>query len=287
MSKLYAALWLALLAPDAAYREGIERWRRDVEQSLKADDGWLTVAGLFWLKEGVNRIGAGAGNPIELPAGSAPARVGSIRFHSGKAELQLDPGVNALLNGKPVRSAVLRSDSPGPPDTLTIGDVSLYVIERGGRFGVRLKDKNSRFRKNFTGRTWFPVKEEYRIKARFEPYRPAKQITVPNVLGQTEKMDCPGRAVFRWQGQEVSLEPVTAGKQLWFIFKDRTSGKETYPAGRFLYAPAAVDDKIELDFNRAYNPPCAFTPYATCPLPPRQNWLPVRIEAGELTYHAE
>lgn len=287
MIRQFAAMVMLLSAGDAAYRAEIERWRQEAERSLKADDGWLTVAGLFWLKEGVNRIGSGGGNEIELPAGSAPARAGAIRFHAGMAELQIERGVPAALNGKPVVSAVMRPDSAGQPDILTLGDLSFFIIQRGDRFGVRLKDKNSRFRRNFTGRKWFPVKEEYRVTARFEPHAQPRQIAIPNVLGQSETMASPGRVVFRWKGQEVSLEPVSSGERLWFIFRDRTSGKETYPAGRFLYSGAPRDGKVELDFNQAYNPPCAFTPYATCPLPPRQNWLPVRIEAGELTYHTE
>lgn len=287
MISRFAAALMLLAAGDAAYRAEIERWREQAERSLRADDGWLTVAGLFWLKEGDNRLGSGKGNEIELPAGSAPARAGVIRFQSGKAELQIAPGVRAALNGKPVVSAVMRPDSDGKPDVLTLGDLSLFVIQRGDRFGIRLKDKNSRFRRNFTGRKWFPVKEDYRVTARFEPHARPRQISIPNVLGQIEKMASPGRVVFRWKGQEVSLEPVASGERLWFIFRDRTSGKETYPAGRFLYSEAPRDGKVVLDFNQAYNPPCAFTPYATCPLPPRQNWLPVRIEAGELTYHAE
>jgi len=252
---------------DAAYRAEIERWRLKVEQSLKTDDGWLTVAGLFWLKEGKNRI--------DLPEGSGPAPV--FEFHGGKTTVRM-PGSAARE---------LKPDSSGKPGIVTIGSVSMFVIKRGNRYGIRLKDRNSRFRKNFTGCKWFPIRESYRIEARFVPYAPPKMLTIPNVLGQKEQMPSPGRVVFTWQGQEVSLEPVAAGQELWFIFKDQTSGKQTYPAGRFLYAGAPAGGKVTIDFNKAVNPPCAFTPYATCPLPPRQNWLPVRIEAGEMTYHAE
>lgn len=265
-------LWFAAasaLAADANYRAGIEQWRRSAEQSLRAPDGWLSVAGLYWLKEGENRV--------ELPEGASGVKEIIFRFHDGRT--------TALVPGQPPRE--LKPDTSGKPDTLTLGSVSMFVIRRGDRFGIRLKDTNSRFRKNFTGRKWYPVKEEYRIQASFEPYQPPKMIWIPNVLGQKEQMPSPGRVVFTWKGQQASLEPVSSGKQLWFIFKDRTSGKETYPGGRFLYAPLPEGGRVILDFNRAENPPCAFTPYATCPLPPRQNWLGVRIEAGELTHHAE
>jgi uncharacterized protein (DUF1684 family) len=260
---------LPLRAADATYRAEIERWRAGVERSLKADDGWLTVAGLFWLKEGENRI--------DLPESSGPAQSIVFEFHGGKTTARMAGGA----------AKEMKPDTSGKPDIVVIGGVSLFVIQRGDRYGVRLRDKNSRFRKDFTGCKWFPVREGARVEARFVPYTPPKMVTIPNVLGQKEQMPSPGRVVFTWQGQEVSLEPVSEGRQLWFIFKDRTSGKETYPAGRFLYAPAPVGGKVVIDFNRATNPPCAFTPYATCPLPPRQNWLPVRIDAGEMTYHAE
>jgi len=260
-------LTAAVFGADADYRAEIERWRAGVERSLKTDDGWLTVAGLFWLKEGENRI--------DLPEGSGPAPV--FEFHGGKTTVR--------LAGQAARD--LKPDTSGKPDIVAIGSVSMFVIKRGDRYGVRLKDRNSRFRQNFAGCKWFPVRESAKVEARLIPYSPPKMITIPNVLGQKEQMPSPGRVVFTWQGQEVGLEPVWSGRQLWFIFKDRTSGKETYPAGRFLYAGAPVDGKVTIDFNKAVNPPCAFTPYATCPLPPRQNWLPVRIDAGELTYHAE
>jgi len=163
----------------------------------------------------------------------------------------------------------------------------MFVIKRGDRYAVRLRDKNSRLRREFTRRTWFPVDEKLRVIAQWIPYDPPKQMPGPNILGETEQEPCPGVAVFRLSGAEYRLEPVLEDGRLFFIFKDRTAGKQTYPAGRFLYADARPDGTVVLDFNRAYNPPCAFTPYATCPLPPRHNQLPVSIEAGELTYHHE
>jgi uncharacterized protein (DUF1684 family) len=158
------------------------------------------------------------------------------------------------------------------------------VIERGNRYGIRLKDKNSELRKAFTGLKYFPPLEEYRVKARFVPYDPPKMIPVPNILGQVDEEPSPGYVVFMLNGRECRLDPVTEGDSLFFIFKDLTSGKETYPPGRFLNTEMPQNGEVVLDFNQAYNPPCAFTPYATCPLPPEQNKLPIAIEAGELRY---
>ena len=166
---------------------------------------------------------------------------------------------------------------------LELGRLSLHVIERGGRLGIRLKDRESPLRKAFTGLSWFPIDERYRVVARFVPYDPPKALKVPNVLGNVTPMPSPGRAEFTIDGKAVQLDGVLEepdATELFFIFRDQTSGHETYGAGRFLYADLPKDGKLVLDFNKAYNPPCAFTPYATCPLPPPQNRLPVRIEAG-------
>jgi uncharacterized protein (DUF1684 family) len=160
----------------------------------------------------------------------------------------------------------------------------MYVIERGGRFALRVKDPESARRRSFRGLDWFPVRESYRVTARFVPYEPPKAIPIANVLGTVEPMPSPGYVVFSLNGREFHLDPVLedpAAKELFFIFRDETAGKQTYPAGRFLYADLPKDGRVVLDFNKAYSPPCAFTSFATCPLPPRQNRLDVRIEAGE------
>jgi uncharacterized protein (DUF1684 family) len=189
------------------------------------------------------------------------------------------------VNGKPATTAFLRCDTdPGGPDSLTAGGLTMFVIHRGQRYAVRLKDKNSEFRQAFTGLHWFPVREDYRIVARFVPYDAPHKIAIPNILGETEEEPSPGYAVFTLHGHSYRLDPVLEDDQLFFIFRDQTSGKETYGSGRFLYATMPKEGKVVLDFNKAYNPPCAFTPFATCPLPPKENRLAVRIEAGELNY---
>ena len=286
-SKLLAAVLALAMMPagDANYRAQMEKWRQQREENLKAENGWLTVAGLFWLKEGESTVGTGRTNAFVLPPGSAPESVGKFEFHAGITVFAATPGVEATVNGKPViTTATLASDSTGSPDVLRIRNLSMFVIQRGNRFGIRLKDKDSEARRMFTGTRWFPVAEEYRLTAKYTPYSPPKKIDVPNILGDVEQEDCPGYVEFTLKGRRYRLDPVNEGDGLFFIFKDLTSGKETYGSGRFLSTDLPQHGEVVLDFNQAVNPPCAFTPYATCPLPPAQNRLTTRIEAGELRY---
>jgi uncharacterized protein (DUF1684 family) len=284
---LALALTVPAAAADDAYRAAVLKWREQREARLKADDGWLTVAGLFWLHEGENTMGSEPGSAILLPAGASPARAGTIELASRQVTLRLAPGLSGRVGTGPVTGpVVLRPDSAGRPDVLELGRLSLFVIERGGRLAVRLRDRESAARRGFTGLDWYDVSEAYRVSARYVTYPKPKPVTVPNVLGRMETMPSPGYAEFVMQKQTVRLDGVLeepGAKELFFIFSDATSGKETYPSGRFLYAEP-TGDSVTLDFNKAYNPPCAFTPFATCPLPPKQNVLPVRIEAGEKTY---
>jgi len=273
---------------DEGYRARVRAWREDRETRLKADGGWLTLAGLSWLKEGRNGFGSDPAGDIVLPEGSAPPKAGVFELKDGQVTVALQPGASGRIVGKPVTGpATLRPDTAGSPDVLEMGALSLTVIERGGRLGIRVKDKNSPARKQFAGLKWFEVDEDYRVEARWVSHPQPKPVKVPNVLGQTESMPSPGYAEFTLGGTPVRLDGVLEdprSEQLFFILRDRTSGKETYGAGRFLYADLPKAGKVVLDFNKAYNPPCAFTPYATCPLPPPQNWMPVRVEAGELNY---
>ena len=281
---LSLAIWLtAAESGDRAYREEMQKWRDGYTASLKAENGWVALAGLFWLKEGANQVGAAPGNSIMLPPGSAPESAGSFVFHQGSTQLLVNSGAPVLLNGKPVPSpATLKPDSSGETDRITLGRLSMIVIQRGARYGVRLWDSQSPARLNFGGTRWFPVRESYRVTAQFTSYPQPKMIPILNILGDTEPTPSPGFATFELGGKQCRLEPVLEGDQLFFMFKDATSGHETYPAGRFLYTALPVDGKVVLDFNHAHNPPCAFTPYATCPLPPKQNHLSVAVEAGEL-----
>jgi len=221
---------------------------------------------------------------IRLPRESAPERVGSFLFRGRKTVFFAERGAGVTVNGAPVTTIEMHPDKDGPPTVIAFGDFSMHVIQRGERFGIRLRDTNSKFRREFRGLEWFPISETYRVRARFVTHPAPRTIAVPNVLGDVERRPSPGYALFTLDGKEYRLEPVTEENRLFFIFKDLTSGKETYPAGRFLYADMPKDGNVEVDFNKAYNPPCAFTPYATCPLPPKQNRLAVRIPAGEKRY---
>jgi hypothetical protein len=283
-----AAVTAAVTAPVAApadptYTHEIEQWRAQREEKLRAPDGWLTVVGLHWLREGTSTIGSAKTSDVVLPA-SAPATMGRVELAKGRAVFHAAPGVTVKAKDQPVKDLELHSDKSGEPEVLTTGAVSMYLIERGGRVGLRVKDSDSAARRGFAGLTWYPVSESYRVTARFVPYEPAKQVPIANVLGMVEPLPSPGYAVFQLGGREVRLDPVLEepdAKELFFIFRDATAGKETYPAGRFLYSAMPKDGQVVLDFNKAYSPPCAFTSFATCPLPPKQNRLDLRIEAGE------
>ena len=279
MGKL-AGVLLAL----TAYQAEIESWRRDRESRLKADDGWLTVAGLFWLKEGANSFGTDAASDVVLPERSAPAHAGVFEFRSGQVTVKASAGAGLKSGDKPVTKLVMTPDTPGPATEIRLNDLTMFVIKRGDRYAIRVRDKNSPMRREFTGLKWYPPKESWKITAKFVAHPKPRILSVPNIVGISEEMTSPGVAVFRVNGKEYRLEPVNSDNRLFFIFKDRTSGHGTYPAGRFLYSEMPKNGEVVLDFNKAYNPPCAFTPYATCPLPPKQNQLPIAIEAGELHY---
>ena len=269
------------------YLRSIEAWRAGHEARLKADDGWLTLAGLHWLRNGVNQVGGSPTADVPLPPGSAPDRVGTIAFADGVARFTPEPGVDVRINGAPARSQVLMPQ-PGDYDVVSIRNVTFFVIKRGEQYGVRVRDLASASRRTFAGLRWFPVREEYRVRAKFVPHPTPTSIMIANVLGAVERWPSPGKAVFTLAGRELTLHAVLDGpdaKELFFIFRDGTTGSDTYPGGRFLYTAMPKNGEVVLDFNRAESPPCAFTAFATCPLPPKENSLPVRIEAGELSPH--
>jgi uncharacterized protein (DUF1684 family) len=275
---------LALLATSAAdYRTSVEAWRHAYEERLKAPQGWLLVAGLFWLHEGDNRVGSDPQSDIVLP-GSAPRFAATVSFHGGKAHIQPASGVALMVNGKPSKGQNLESDTNEHPDTVTIGSLSLTVIQRGPRTGVRLRDPDSAARRQFSGLHWFPADEQYRIRARWQSYNPAHKMAITNILGMTEDQTTPGYAEFELGGKMWRLEPTVEDNTLFFTFRDQTAGKETYHSGRFLNTEMPKNGEVIIDFNKAHNPPCAFTSFATCPLPPRQNTIGVAIPAGEKKY---
>lgn len=270
-----------------AYRQEIDKWHNERTSQLRSEDGWLSLVGLFWLKEGENRLGSDPSNQIVLPQGKAPQHAGSLWVDKGAVRLEAQPQAGITSDGKPVDKLALQSDAEGNPTMLQLGTLSFHVIKRGDQLGVRVKDKENPARTKFAGLDYYPVALNWRIDARFEPYNPPKKIPIVNVLGMVEEQPSPGRIVFDAGGKTYSLDAISeeGSKELFVIFKDETSGKETYGAGRYLYTdPANASGTVLLDFNKAYNPPCAFTTYATCPLPPSQNKLALRIEAGEKKY---
>lgn len=285
---LLAALVVSLTSAQAQtdYAKEIEKWRQEREANLKKETGWLTVAGLFWLKEGINTVGAGEDFDVRLTDSFKGGKFGEIEFKNGVANLKVEDGVESQGDGKGISTTIqLVSDEKGKPTEIRTGTQTFYLIKREERFGIRLKDSNSEARRNFKGLYWFPVDESYKVKARLEASPEAKELKVPNVLGGFFKMKSPGTVKFSLKGKEYSLQPVDEGDgTLFIIFGDGSNKNETYKSGRFLYADKPVNGETTLDFNKAENPPCAFTPYATCPLPPPGNTLELEVTAGEKRY---
>jgi uncharacterized protein len=248
-----------LIADSSTYVRSIQEWQKNRDAKLRAPDSWLTLVGLFWLKPGENSIALS-------PASAARIRVEGTRV--------------TLIEGKSSERNLSYDDEK--PDVIHTGSVFFYVIKRGDKFAVRVKDSNSAARRNFVGMKYFPINLALHFQARF--IADAKKIPILNIVGQTDLEDSPGLVEFTYQGQQYHLRPIFEGDTLFFLFKDPTNKTQTYQAGRMLNTPLPKDGKVDLDFNRSYNPPCTFTPYATCPLPPKENTLPFPVQAGELRY---
>lgn len=277
---LAAALLLASCTtrapqPDPSYLSELQQWRADRETRLKADNGWLTLVGLFWIEPGISRIGSDPGSDVPLPP-SLPAKLGTITLKGREAQFTPSPGVD-------LKPATLHDDNTPNYEVVTTGTVSFYLIERGERFGIRVKDTQSPARTNFAGLDWYPPDPTWVVDAKLTP-APHK-VKFDTEVGVVQDGDSPGYLDFDRAGQHYRVEPVTEDNELFLVIRDATSGKTTYAASRFIYA--SLPDKngmTKLDFNKAYNPPCVFTAFATCPLPPQQNRLTTAIEAGEKKY---
>jgi len=270
-------------SPSASdWRADDERYRRDLEAKLTSDTGWLTIAGLAFLTKPETTVGSDRSNDVVLP-GATPPHLGTFVLSSdGQVSVRLQPHLDVtLLDGKPFTGGAIKSDGEGPPDRLVLGDVQVWVHESGARRALRIRDKNNPLRQSFTGMKWYPIDPAYRVEATFVPYERPKEYRIPNLLGDIDRMSAPGQVTFTLRGNAYRMTPYVDNDALWVVFRDLTSGDTTYPAARFLYAPMPKDGKVVLDFNRAENPPCAFNSFATCPLPPPENRLNVRIEAGE------
>ncbi len=266
-------------APDAAYLQSFDKWKAELIDDLK--ENWLSLAGLFWLKPGENSFGTDAGNAIVFPKG--PAHAGVFDLQGTDVTVKFSPDAHATVDGKPVTTIKLQPDTAGNPTVVELGSLRMKTIVRAQRIGIRLKDLDSDEAKNYRGPVFFPLDLSYRVTATFVPSDGKKTVDVPNVLGDTTPIPVAGTVVFKINGQEVRLTDLGGdpAKGLSFVFNDLTSKTDTYPGGRFLETGPVVNGTVVIDFNRAYNPPCAVTPYATCPLAPKENRLAVAIPAGE------
>ena len=269
--------------PPDAHTSSVEAWRAQRYAALRREIGWLTLVGLDWLRPGVNRIGSAPDGEIVLPSG--PAKAGTLTLTDDV--VSADGTSDGLeIDGRPVSGLVLVSDQSEDTTMLELGALRLCLIERGGRLAIRTWDTEAQGRRDFDGIDHWPVDPAWRLSARFEP-TPGRRVAVPDVIGADEQTVAPGDVVFEIDGVTHRLQALAGGDsgELWLVFGDATNGGETYGGGRFLYTDAPdASGAVAIDFNRAYNPPCVFSPYATCPLPWPANRLPIRVEAGERTY---
>lgn len=272
MSVLLALPLCAVLCAanaDEALKAQTDAWHRDRLLRLSAEDGWLTLVDLVWLEEGGN---------------AAPRELGTFLRRGFEVSFFPTKGTKVELEGQRFDGGPLRTDAGGKPQVLRHKTLQMLVIQRGERVGVRVRDSASPARTGFRGIDRFAVQAQWRKRARWEPSPEGATIAMPDVLGEVTSQPLAGAAVFTHEGQEHRLHATLEGEQLFFVFADRTNRDQSYGAGRFLYADLPSDGALILDFNRAYNPPCAFTRFATCPLPPRENRLGIRVEAGEKRY---
>jgi uncharacterized protein len=271
----------------AAYEQEVLAWRAERVAKLTAPDDWLTLVGLHFLREGANTVGSAKDSAVVLP--KAPSTLGTVTLDpAGKVTLQVAAHANVLVDGRAVRQAELRWSEPKTPTLVTFDTVTFFVVDRGGKKALRVKDSAAPTRTGFLGLDYFPVDPAWRIEAQWVPFEKSRLMPITTMLGQTGPELIPGKAVFVRDGKTYELLPIDEGPEapLFFVISDATSGKETYPACRFIYVarPKEGETRIVLDFNHAENPPCAFTAFSACPLPPKENRLPFAVRAGEKNY---
>lgn len=265
----------------SSYEKEIQEWRVKRFERLKSPTGWLSLAGLYWLEEGENTFGSDSSNRIVFPP-KAPPRLGVFILSGQQVTLKVDPSTTITTEGKPITEMVVYQEEMEKPVIMEHGALSWFIIKRGNKLGVRLRDSENPKIAALKPIDYYPIDPAWRIQARFVPYAEKKYITIENILGMKEEEASPGKLVFEYQGETYSLETLDSGDELFVIFRDATSGEETYGLGRYLYVQKpAPGETTWIDFNKAYNPPCAYTDYATCPIPPPENHLPFPVTAGE------
>jgi uncharacterized protein (DUF1684 family) len=269
-----------------AYTREVERWHTDRIKALKAANGWLNLAGLYWLEEGRSSFGSNPDNKIVFPAGTISGTAGYFERKGETVKLIVADHVDITLDGKPVKEVVIFDKDSTRQPVLACGSLRWTVIQRDDKIGIRLRNLNSSLVTTFTDIDRYPVDTTWRIDAVFQPARVPGTIAITNIIGQTSQQRSPGKLVFTVNNTRYTLDALDEGNELFIVFADATNGKTTYPSGRFLAVakPSTPDNSTVIDFNKAYNPPCAFTNYATCPLPPRQNVLPIDVVAGEKNF---
>jgi uncharacterized protein len=282
---MLCGLFSASTLAQTSYKREVQKWRTNHETELKSEDSWFALAGLFWLKNGVNTIGVGEKYDIQLTENFKNGKFGEINFENNTTTLKVENGVEATTNGILISQMVLVSDVNKKQTIVKTGSQTFYVIKREEKFGIRLKDSNTKARRDFKHLNWFPIDSNLRVIADFEPFSEPKEILIPNMIGGNFKMKSEGILKFKLNGKDFSLQPVEEDGKFFIVFRDLTSKTETYGVGRFLYAEKSKDNKVILDFNKAENPPCAYTTFATCPIPPTQNRLKIAIKGGEKRYH--
>jgi uncharacterized protein len=268
------------------YLSEISEWHNNRINNLIKESGWLNLIGLHWLKEGENTFGADKSNDIVFPPNRAPEFIGRIVKKDSIITTFINKDVKVFMDEDPIKNIVMNPDISGDPTVLNYNSLRWFIIKRGDKYGIRLRDLKADLLENFEGIEKFEIDESWKLNARFEKYEPPKKIMIPTILGNIEEAFSPGKLIFNINDKEYSLDPTSAGEGLFIVFADLTSGEESYGAGRFLYVDGPdSNNNVILDFNKAYNPPCAFTKFATCPLPPEENKIRVRIAAGEKKFH--
>ena len=270
-------------AMDPAYVKAVESWRAKHEADYRRE--YVPLAGLFYLKPGANTAGSAAGSDVRLPS-RAPASIGRFMLENGRVRFEPGQDSRVTLRGTIVRAPVLlKSDAEDEADELAIATMTVWIHESGDRRSIRLRDPESDVARSFKGFRWFPIDPRYRVSGRFVKDPKPRVIEMPLLTGDIDSGTTEGVVEFSLNNSTIRMRPITTQPgRLWFIFRDATAGHETYEAARFLYANLNSDGTVEIDFNEAYNPPCSFNSFTTCPLPLPENRLALRIPVGEMAY---